>query len=378
MDFIKRTWAEIDTAALLHNLEVIKKSAKQKEIMAVIKADAYCHSAEIVGKVLWENGVKHFAVSNIDEAIELREIGVDGHILILGYTPTDCTKLLSKHNISQAVYSLEYAKELSADAVKAGVNINVHLKLDTGMGRIGFDCRKLPLPEIKDALLAARLPNLYAEGVFSHFAVSDSFEEEHLSFTRHQQELFLAAVKYLNDNGVNPIMRHTNNSAALFTAIDDGTNYCRPGIVLYGLGATHTVADEAGLIPVMTFKSVISMIKEIKKGETVSYGRTFTADKDMTVATVTAGYGDGYPRALSNKGCVLVGGKRAKIIGRVCMDQFMIDITDLENVKRGDTVILFGKDLNATEIADICGTINYEIICGISKRVPRIAVENIK
>ncbi len=376
MEFLKRTWAEIDTAALLHNLKVIKENAGSKEIMAVIKADAYCHSTEIVAKVLWKNGVRNFAVSNIDEAVELRQLGVGGHILILGYTPTDCADLLINHNVSQAVYSLEYAKALSLAAKNAGNTINIHLKLDTGMGRIGFDCRNENLTEIGDALSAGRLPYLITEGVFSHFAVSDGLDEESLNFTKKQQKLFLSAVKFLNDNGINPVMRHTNNSAALFTADDDGTNFCRPGIVLYGLTATGATTGEEKLIPVMTFKSVVSMVKKLDNGDTVSYGRTFTVSGPTKIATVTAGYGDGYPRALSNTGYVMIHGKQAKILGRVCMDQFMVDVSDIENVKRGDEVILFGKNPTATDIADICGTINYEIICGISKRVPRIAAEN--
>ena len=376
MDLIKRTWAEIDTAALLHNLNIIKKTAANKKIMAVIKADAYCHSVKITGKALWENGVDSFAVSNVEEAIELREIGVKGLILILGYTPTDCAPILSKYDISQAVFSYEYARELSEAAQKSNVKINVHLKLDTGMGRIGFNCRELPLPEIEDAVKSSSLPNLFAEGVFTHFAVSDGLDKESIDFTKQQQALFLEAIKELSKNGINPKMRHTNNSAALFTADNDGSNYCRPGIVLYGLNATNGETTEKGLIPVMTLKSVVSMVKVIKKGETVSYGRAFTADRDMRVATVTAGYGDGYPRALSNKGEVIVNGQRAKIIGRVCMDQFLIDISHINDVRRGDEVILFGKDLTASEVACLCGTINYEIVCGISKRVPRVAVEN--
>ncbi len=373
MDFTKRTWAEIDISALLHNLEIIKQNANGKEIMAVIKADAYCHSTEIVAKSLWENGVKNFAVSNIDEAMELRELGVDGHILILGYTPTECVKLLFADNISQTVYSLEYAKELSLAAQNIGKTINIHLKLDTGMGRIGFDCRNDELVEIGDALTAAKLPYLNTEGVFAHFAESDRIAAK--EFTKQQQRLFLSAVDFLKQNGIDPIMRHTNNSAALFTAEDDNTNYCRPGIVLYGLQATDTNTDEDRLIPVMTFKSVVSMVKTLNPGETVSYGRTFKATKEMTVATVTAGYGDGYPRALSNKGFVTINGKKAKILGRVCMDQFVVDVSNIEGVKRGDEVILFGKEPTATDIAKLCDTINYEIICGISKRVPRIAVK---
>ncbi len=373
MNFIKRAWAEINITSLVSNLKIIKECSHQKEIMAIVKADAYGHGVEPIILALQENGVKSFGVSNIEEALELRTLGIKEHILILGYTPKDCIMDLCKHNISQAVYNLDYAKELSAAAEKENLKLNIHIKLDTGMGRIGFDCRNSELNEIGDAITAAKLPGLTAEGVFTHFAESDDTTTDAVNFTSKQINLFKSAIKVLRDNGINPEMRHCNNSAAIFTADDDFSNYCRPGIILYGLSPSPSVKID-GLRPVMTFKSVVSMVKKIKKGDTLSYGRTFTAEKDMLVATVTAGYGDGFPRKLSSVGTVIVNGYKANILGRICMDQFLIDITDIKNVKIGDTVTLFGEDITATDIAQKCDTINYEIICGISKRVPRIIV----
>lgn len=373
MKFIKRAWAEINIDALLNNLRIVKEHTEKKEIMAVVKADAYGHSVEPIVSALQENGVNSFAVSNISEAFELRSYGVKGHILILGYTPAECVKDLCDNSISQAVYSLEYAEELSVNAEKNNCRLNVHLKLDTGMGRIGFNCRNDRLPEIQDAIISATLPCLFTEGVFSHFSDADNLSPEGKEFTLKQLQLFKSAVKKLNENGINPSIIHSNNSAATFATNDDFTNFCRPGIVLYGLSPADSVKAD-GLRPIMTFKSVISMVKKITKGESLSYGRTFIADKDMTVATVTAGYGDGFPRKLSSCGQVIVNNCRADILGRICMDQFLIDVSDIPNVKIGDTVILLGEEITATEIAKKCDTINYEIICGISKRVPRIVI----
>lgn len=374
MNFVKRTWAEINISALLNNLQIIKKHSDNKEIMAIVKADAYGHGVESIVPALQENGINSFGVSNIKEAIELRSLGVDGSILILGYTPINCVKDLSENNISQAVYNLEYARELSTAAKKEGLCLNIHIKLDTGMGRIGFDCRNKDLAEIGDAVAVAKLPCLCVEGVFTHFAESDDTSDNAIDFTKQQISLFKSAIKVLNDNGINPEMRHCNNSAAIFTTNNDFSNLCRPGIILYGLPPSPSVKID-GLQPVMSFKSVVSMVKKIKKGDSLSYGRTFIAEKDMLIATVTAGYGDGYPRKLSSVGRVIVNGHTANILGRICMDQFLIDISDIKDVKIGDTVTLFGEDITATDIAEECDTINYEIVCGISKRVPRIVIK---
>ena len=372
MDFLHRTWAEIDISALKHNFKLIKKMAGSSEIMAVVKADAYGHSAKDTVPVLEQMGADSFAVSNIEEALQLRSFGITKPILVLGYTPPQLANVLAENSISQALYSTPYATELSVNAQKSGVTVSVHLKLDTGMARIGFDCRTEEFREINDAINALRLPAFKFEGVFTHFAVADEITEESRRFTDRQYTLFNAAVTKIEEAGFKAKYRHCCNSAGTGVLNDKHMDICRPGIILYGLKPSNDIELPEQLIPVMTVKSVVSMVKTIKKGETVSYGRIFTADSDMRIATVTAGYADGYPRRLSGTGQVLINGKRANIVGRICMDQLMVDVTDFDEINAGDEVILFGKDLPVEELATKSGTINYEIICGISPRVSRI------
>lgn len=378
MDFLHRTWAEIDLDALVHNFDIIKKEAAGAKLMAVVKADAYGHSARIVAPLLEQHGADAFAVSNIEEAITLRGCGITRPILILGYTPVSMAAQLYLNDISQCVYSPEYAAALSERASSDGVKVKVHIKLDTGMSRLGFDCRDERLVGIDDAIAAARLKGFVFEGIFTHFAVSDRTETSEDGFTDKQYSRFCAAAERFEDAGLKPKYRHCCNSAAFCLDSDKHFDMCRPGIILYGLTPSSDLKLKEAFVPVMTVKSVVSMVKTIKKGDTVSYGRTFTADREMKIATVTAGYADGYPRLLSNKGYVLINGKRANIIGRVCMDQMSVDVSDIEDVKQGDEVILFGKTLPVELLADMCGTINYEIICGISPRVPRITVKGKK
>ena len=375
MDFLHRTWAEIDLSALKHNFNTIKKSVGNTKIMSVVKANAYGHSVYDIAPVLEKCGSDCFAVSNIDGAMQLREMGIKTDILILGYTPADMADTLSRENITQTVYSSEYAAALSSKATKYGVKVKIHIKLDNGMSRLGFNCRDNAQSEINDAIAAAKLSGLEFNGIFTHFSSADRCEDEEDGFTAIQYNRFLTAVKKFEEAGLKSNTCHCCNSAASLLDEDKLLDMCRPGIVLYGLPPSSKLELKENLIPVMTLKSVVSMVKVIKKGDTVSYGRTFTAQKDMKIATVAAGYADGYPRALSNKAYVLINGKKANIIGRVCMDQLSVDVSNID-AKMGDEVILFGKDLPAHELADICGTINYEIICGISPRVPRIMVNN--
>ncbi len=375
MGFLHRTWAEIDINALIHNLEIIKNEAGKTKIMAVVKADAYGHSVRYIAPILEENGVSQFAVSNIEEAITLRGCGITKPILVLGYTPVDMVTQLCVNDISQSVYSAEYAKMLSQSAVKNNVNVNIHIKLDTGMGRIGFDCRNDELLGVEEAMASAVLPGFCLEGIFTHFAVSDRTADEEDGFTDEQYTRFCRATECFEQNGLKPKYKHCCNSAAFCLDKDKHNDICRPGIILYGLTPSSALKLNEDFIPVMTLKSVVSMVKEIRAGDTVNYGRTFTAKKNMRVATVTAGYADGYPRMLSNKGYVLIKGKRAPIIGRVCMDQMSIDVSNIEDVALGDEVVLFGKELPVEELADICGTINYEIVCSITPRVPRIIIK---
>ena len=372
--FLRRTWAEIDTDALIHNFKIIKSTAKVA-VCAVVKANAYGHGVDIVAPLLQEAGADFFAVSNIEEAVELRELNITKPILILGYTPCEYARELAKHDISQCVYSLEYAKELSCEAVQDGVNVKIHLKLDTGMSRIGFDCRDDNLRGINDAVKAARLDGFTIEGVFTHFAAADRNVTQEDGFTDMQYNRFSNAVNLLKQGGIKPKICHCCNSAALCLDSEKHFDMCRAGIILYGLTPSSDLKLPQDFIPVMDFKSVVSLVKEIHAGDTVSYGRTFKTQKDMKIATVSCGYADGYPRLLSNKGYVLINGQRANIVGRVCMDQFCIDVTDIPNVNLGDEVLLWGKDLPVEQFADMIGTINYEMVCGVSSRVKRIKKE---
>ena len=375
MEFFHRTWAEIDIDALTHNLKTIKNTARGSKIMAVVKANAYGHSAELVAPALEESGVDFFAVSNISEAIQLREMGLVTSILILGYTPVSAVKLLRDNNISQCVYDLEYAKQLSAKAVEKDAEIKIHIKLDTGMSRLGFDCRSEELNGIDEAVFSAKLPNFVLEGVFTHFVESDRIKDTDDGFTNTQYTRFKAGVEYLKSQGLNPEICHCCNSAATLQDRAMQGDLVRPGIILYGLSPNPDLKLNADLIPVMTLKSVVSMVKTIKAGDTVNYGRTFKALKDTKIATVAAGYADGYPRLLSNKAYVLIKGKKAPVVGRVCMDQMAVDISEIDDVNIGDEVILFGKELSVDNLARLSNTINYEIVCGISPRVPRIKVK---
>ena len=373
MAFLHRTWAEIDVSALVHNFGELRRSAGDASLMAVVKANAYGHSAHIVAPVLEQCGADAFAVSNIEEAVDLRDNGVTKPILILGYTPPSCAPDLVRHDISQSVFSPEYAEALSEAATANGVMVKIHIKLDTGMGRIGFDCRNDDLSGIGDAIKAAKMGGFMLEGLFTHFAESDREPAGDDGFTDVQYHRYSDALRRFRDAGLFPAFCHCCNSAALSLDKEKHLDFCRPGIVLYGLTPAYGLELKENLLPVMTMKSVVSMVKSIRKGDTVSYGRTFTADRETKIATVTVGYADGYPRLLSNKGSVLIRGKRAKIVGRVCMDQMCVDVSDIEGVTAGDEVILFGKDLPVEELAELCGTINYEIVCGVSSRVPRIA-----
>lgn len=371
--FLRRTWAEIDEQALVHNFNIIKSTSKVP-VCAVVKANAYGHGVDIVAPILQKAGADQFAVSNIEEAVELRNLGITKPILILGYTPCEYANKLQKYDISQCVYSLEYAKELSNEAIKSNAKIKIHLKFDTGMSRIGFDCRSNKLCGINDAVSAAKLDGFVLEGAFTHFAVSDRNKTNDDGFTNQQYNRFFNAINILKSNGLTPKFCHCCNSAALCQDADKHFDMCRAGIIIYGLTPSYELDLPQDFIPVMNFKSVVSQVKTLHSGDTISYGRTFKAEKDMVVATVSAGYADGYPRLLSNKSQVLINGYYANIVGRICMDQFCIDVTDVPNVKRGDEVLLWGKELPVEKNAEIIGTINYELVCAVSNRVKRVKI----
>ncbi len=371
MKYLHRTWAEINLDALVHNFKLIRSMTNAK-IFSVVKANAYGHSVDLVAPELDAAGTDCFAVSNLDEAKELRVLGINKPILILGYTPPTRAKELSEYDLIQTVFSYDFAKKLSDSAAVSGVTVRTHIKLDTGMGRIGFDFRDDGFKELVETRRLIYLKNLEFEGVFTHFPVADSDKE----YTLEQYNRFLTAVDYLENSGFNFKLKHCCNSAAFITNKNMHLDAVRPGIILYGLTPSTDLEISKEFMPVMSFKSVVSMVKTVSAGETVSYGKTYTFEKNTKVATVTAGYADGVLRLLSNKGRVLINGKYAKIVGRICMDQFCVDVTDIENVKEGDTVTLFGEGLPVEEFAHNADTINYEVVCGLSKRVPRIYIKN--
>lgn len=374
----KRTWAEIDLDALKHNFFEAKRRAKAGvRICCVIKANAYGHGALKLAELYANLGADAFAVSNIEEAIELRAGGVTLPILILGYTAPDCAELLSKNGIEQCVYSLEYAKALSACATAAGVTVRAHIKIDTGMGRLGFLCRSDKC-ELEEALAACRLPAILPIGIFAHFAHSDGGDvgEE---FTRGQAENFSRAVDFLESNGISFEVKHASNSAAIFDYPEYGFNMVRAGISLYGEPPSRVLRNPPDLRTTMTLRSVIVNLKTLYPGESVGYGRTFVAEKEMRVATVPIGYADGFFRSASGGRVALtVCGKPAPILGRVCMDQTMIDVSGIDGAEIGTPVSIFGKDalMSATDMADALGTISYEIFTSVARRVPRVYVEN--
>lgn len=371
---LHRAWAEIDLNALAHNVNAVRKMLPSgTEYMAVVKANAYGHGDEAVCRKLSELGISWFAVSNLEEALSVRRVCPDAEIFILGYTPPECAADIAKYNIIQGVMSVDYAKEL---AEYADAPIRCHIKLDTGMGRIGFRSKDTESC-VNELLPLFDMEELSIEGIYTHFAVADSPEEEDMQYTQMQEDRIFAVYDRLAELGHKLTHIHCMNSAASIVRPNKRCTLARIGIIMYGLLPNYPVKLPIDLKPVMTFKSVISQVKEIYPGDSVSYGRTYTADSKRRLATVTVGYADGYARLLSGKGKAIVHGKACPIAGRVCMDQMMLDVTDLgEEVVSGDEVTLFGDcEITADYLASLYGTIGYEIVCGISKRVPRIVVE---
>lgn len=377
MDINNQIWAEIDLDALKDNLSAIKSVAKKTLPIAVIKADAYGHGAVQIGKELSEMGVNFFAVSCLREALELKHGNIDAKILILGYTDPENAQILAENNISQAVYSLDYARQLSARL--NGKKLSVHIKLNTGMNRIGFNCCDTDLPT-KEIITALRLDGICFEGIFTHFAAADKCGDASGEFTKTQYNRFLAVCENLKEYGLSAKYRHCCNSAATLLNPEMHLDAVRTGIILYGLTPDSGLELPIILKPVLSLKATVSMVHKIRAGDTASYGRTFTAKEDMLLATVTAGYADGYPRFLSNCGKVIINGEFCPIVGKVCMDQTVVDITHCKNITAGDEVVLIGssqnKHITAEELASLGNTINYEIVCGISRRVPRIYIKN--
>lgn len=372
---IRPVWAEIDLDAIAYNMRQVKNLVKDKEIIGVIKADAYGHGAIDVAPVLLDNGATKLAVAVITEAIELRNSGIEAHMMILGYTPIDFAKDIIVYDIEQTVYNLEYAKELSKAAKEIGKKAKVHIALDTGMGRLGF------LPNEKsfnDVMEICSLDGLIVEGIFTHFATADA---ENKDYTHEQFFKLKDFYNRLLLKGINIPLKHAANSGAIIDLEETYLDAVRAGIILYGYyPSNHVKKEKLSLKIPLTLKTKVAYVKKLDKDMYISYGQTFKTERESIIATLPIGYADGYSRLLSGKAKVIINGKFAKVVGSICMDQCMIDITDVGEVKVGDEVILIGEHedlkITADDIAEMMGTINYEIICMLKQRVPRVYIEN--
>ncbi|SKA87965.1 alanine racemase [Caloramator quimbayensis] len=368
-------YAEINLDNFRHNFREVKRLAKGKKTFGVIKADGYGHGAVELARVLDEEGADYFAVAVVTEAIELRKNGYKKPILILGFTPPTFAKEIVEYDITQTVFSYELAEAISAEAKKQEKTAKIHIKLDTGMGRVGFIANDDAVNEI---LRIAKLDNIYLEGIFTHFASADELDK---SFTKKQIEKYVYVVDKLKEKGIEFEIKHVSNSAAIIDLPEAYYDAVRPGIMLYGYYPSDEVNKERLILkPVMTLKANIVNIKEVSEDTPISYGRKFYTNRKSKIATLPFGYADGFTRLLFGKAFVIINGKAAPIVGRICMDQCMVDVTDCGDVKVGDEVIVMGqKDgirNNADDIAKMLGTISYEVLCMVSKRVPRVYTEN--
>lgn len=377
MKTYSRVYAQINLNAVKENMEQMKKNlCPETKMMAVVKTDGYGHGAVPIAKEI--EGLPYlfgFAVATVEEAVILRKCGIRKPILILGFTFPDAYETIVKYDIRPAVFELSMAEKLSKEAVKQKKNVRFHIKTDTGMHRIGLR------PDAEGVTLVkkiAALSNVELEGIFTHFAKADMKDKEP---TKHQIESFSSFIGMLKREGIEFPIRHCSNSAGIIEIPEANMDMVRAGITLYGLWPSEEVRkDIVPLAPVLSMKSRISYIKEIEKGDGVSYGGIYVADERRRVATIPVGYGDGYPRGLSNKGSILIQGKRAPILGRVCMDQFMVDVTEIPEAEELMEVTLIGEEngerITMEELGNLSGRFNYELACDIGKRVPRVFVRD--
>ena len=359
---LNRSWVEVDLGQLKKNyLEYNKRLFSGQEVIAVVKANAYGHGDVQVAKTLERVGVKHFAVANAKEGVRLRKNGIKGSILILSYTPKSSFKLLCAYDLMQTIISEDYAKEI----IDAHLPIKVQIAIDSGMNRVGFSAKN---PSLCARKIIQYSKKLSVVGIFTHLSCAD--DDARQDFTLKQIGLFKKVVdkcKCLNLQFV-----HYANSAGGITYNDKSFNFVRLGVMLYGLYPSEKSCANLNIKPILCWKSVVSMVKTVDKGENVGYGQSYKCSKRSKIATIPTGYADGYSRQLSNNGYVLINGQKANIVGKICMDQFMVDVTKINSVKQGDGVILLNNELKADFLAKSVGTINYEIVCSISNRVERI------
>ena len=371
MEEYLRTWCEVDLDAIYQNIcRIREKAGEGTKVMAVIKADGYGHGANEIGHYI-KDKVDYFGVAAIEEAVELREAGLTLPTLILGYTSPSLYSLNLKYDVDQTIYSYDTACKMSGEAVKSGKTAKVHIALDTGMTRIGISPDEKGLEIVKQI---SKLPGIKIEGLFTHFSCADMTDK---TYTRQQMERYDYFVKLLSENEIHIPVKHICNSAGIMEFDHHRYDMVRSGIILYGLYPSDEVDKNAlELSPAMSWKSHVVNIMEPEMNRGISYGATYVTTHPCRIATVSIGYADGYPRSLSNKGWMLIHGKKAPIVGRVCMDQTMVDITDIPDVKIEDVVTLIGQDgserISVEDMADLAGSFNYEFVCDVSKRVKRI------
>lgn len=377
MKSCKRICAQIDLDAIAYNMKQMKENIPANTSMiAVIKMDGYGHGSVPIAKMLESKEyVWGFATAILEEAVVLRKAGIQKPILVLGCIYEDQYEEMLQYEIRPTVYMEELAKQISEAAQRAGRLVHCHVKIDTGMGRIGFPADQEGVEAIQRI---AQMPNLKVEGVFTHFAKADEYDK---SYTIKQHEKFSELKNALESLEISVPYYHCDNSAGIIEFPDYGHDLVRAGISLYGMYPSAEVdAKKVSLKPSLRLVSHVTFVKTVAPGTAISYGGTFVAEREMRVATIPVGYGDGYPRALSNKAEVLIQGKRASILGRVCMDQFMVDVTEIPDVKYGTEVVLIGEDgedaIRVEELSQISGKFNYEFVCGLDKRVPRVYFQN--
>ena len=378
------TWAEVDLQAYAHNITELRRiTGKKTRLMAVVKADGYGHGAIEVAREALRNGAQNLGVARINEAVQLREAGLHAPVLIFGYTPPDLAQTLIKYDLTQTVYSFAAANSLSELAGRQGRKITVHIKVDSGMGRLGLllkdpaaskPSQEPALNPVQEVLSISRLPGLTLEGIFTHFATADSADK---SYAAGQLEVFMDFIERLKRSGIELPIKHAANSGALIDMPQSHLEMVRPGIATYGLYPSDEVNKSiVALTPVMTLKSRIIQLKRVPAGFNISYGITYQTQKPTTIATIPVGYADGFSRLLSNRGQMLVHGQKVPIVGRVCMDLTMLDVGSVPEVEIEDEVVVFGQQeraaLTADEIASNLNTINYEIVSTITGRVARV------
>lgn len=376
LEELRPVWTEINLDNLAHNIKEVRRITKKEALVtAVVKANAYGHGSIEASKVFLENGADRLAVATLSEGVELRRASIKAPILILGFTPENQHKIAVENDITETIYSLESAEKLSKTASRLNKKGKIHIKVDSGMGRIGFRAEESSIDDIEKIY---KLPNIEIEGIFTHFAKADEVDK---GYTKEQYKNYKWVIDRLKDRNINIPIKHVSNSAATIDLPEYNLNMVRGGIMIYGLYPSKDVdKKKVSLKPAMTLKAKISHLKEVPEGTGVSYGQIFVTKRKSKIATIPIGYADGFTRLLTSKVEVSIGGKRVPIVGKICMDQCMIDVTDIENVEIGDEVVLFGDGKNGAphidEIAEKLNTINYEVVCMVGRRVPRVYIKD--